>query len=101
MRFSIFYEHQLPRPWNDGAEARVVHEALSFAFINPDEAKQWVADYYAAFEACTDPVGLAPNPNIAVTTGFLCHEDICESVELFAREIIPAGAATPQTVTRM
>ena len=49
--------------------------ALSFAFINPDEAKQWVADYYAAFEACTDPVGLAPNPNIAVTTGFLCHED--------------------------
>ena len=49
--------------------------ALSFAFINPDEAKQWVADYYAAFEACTDPVGLAPNPNVAVTTGFLCHED--------------------------
>ena len=49
--------------------------ALSFAFINPDEAKQWVADYYAAFEACTDPVGLAPNPNIAVTTGFLCHQD--------------------------
>ena len=28
MRFSIFYEHQLPRPWDDGAEARVVHEAL-------------------------------------------------------------------------
>ncbi|WP_420625639.1 LLM class flavin-dependent oxidoreductase [Candidatus Poriferisodalis sp.] len=49
--------------------------ALSFAFINPEEAKQWVADYYAAFEACTDPVGLAPNPNVAVTTGFLCHED--------------------------
>ncbi|WP_419921122.1 LLM class flavin-dependent oxidoreductase [Candidatus Poriferisodalis sp.] len=49
--------------------------ALSFAFINPDEARQWVADYYAAFEACTDPVGLVPNPNIAVTTGFLCHQD--------------------------
>ena len=49
--------------------------ALSFAFINPEEAQQWVADYYAAFEACTDPVGLAPNPNIAVTTGFMCHED--------------------------
>ena len=28
MRFSIFYEHQLPRPWDDGAEARIVHEAL-------------------------------------------------------------------------
>ena len=49
--------------------------ALSFAFISPEEAQQWVADYYAAFEACTDPVGLAPNPNIAVTTGFMCHQD--------------------------
>ena len=49
--------------------------ALSFAFINPDEARQWVADYYAAFEACTDPIGLAPNPNIAVATGFMCHQD--------------------------
>ena len=49
--------------------------ALSFAFISPEEAQQWVADYYAAFEACTDPVGLAPNPNIAVTTGFMCNED--------------------------
>ena len=49
--------------------------ALSFAFISPEEAQQWVADYYAAFEACTNPVGLAPNPNIAVTTGFMCHED--------------------------
>ena len=81
--------------------------ALSFAFINPDEARQWVADYYAAFEACTDPVGLAPNPNIAVTTGFLCHqdelifvsqagrnrhEDICESMELFAKEVMPEFA---------
>jgi len=47
--------------------------ALSFSFIDPDEARQWVSDYYAAFEACTDPAGLAPNPNIAVTTGFMCH----------------------------
>ena len=49
--------------------------ALSFSFINPDEARQWVSDYYAAFEACTDPAGLAPNPNIAVTSGFMCHPD--------------------------
>ncbi len=49
--------------------------ALSFSFIDPAEAKNWVDDYYAQFEACTDPVGLAPNPNIAVTTGFMCHED--------------------------
>lgn len=28
MRFGIFYEHQLPRPWNDGDEARLFHQAL-------------------------------------------------------------------------
>jgi alkanesulfonate monooxygenase SsuD/methylene tetrahydromethanopterin reductase-like flavin-dependent oxidoreductase (luciferase family) len=28
MRFGIFYEHQLPRPWNPGDEARLFHDAL-------------------------------------------------------------------------
>jgi len=28
MRFGVFYEHQLPRPWNEGDEARLFHEAL-------------------------------------------------------------------------
>src|SRR5881394_2056623 len=28
MRFGIFYEHQLPRPWEDGAELRLFQEAL-------------------------------------------------------------------------
>ncbi|HEX2815489.1 MAG TPA: LLM class flavin-dependent oxidoreductase [Phenylobacterium sp.] len=28
MRFGIFYEHQLPKPWNDGDEARLFHQAL-------------------------------------------------------------------------
>ena len=28
MRFGIFYEHQLPRPWSDGAEHRLFQEAL-------------------------------------------------------------------------
>jgi len=28
MRFGIFYEHQLPKPWNDGDEAKLFHEAL-------------------------------------------------------------------------
>ncbi|GAA1567398.1 hypothetical protein GCM10009678_57780 [Actinomadura kijaniata] len=28
MRFSIFYEHQLPRPWDEGAEARLYRDAL-------------------------------------------------------------------------
>ena len=28
MKFGIFYEHQLPRPWEDGAEQRIYQEAL-------------------------------------------------------------------------
>ncbi len=28
MRFGLFYEHQLPRPWEDGAEERLLSDAL-------------------------------------------------------------------------
>ena len=28
MKFGIFYEHQLPRPWNEGDEFRLFQEAL-------------------------------------------------------------------------
>ncbi len=28
MRFGVFYEHQLPRPWLDGDEERLFHDAL-------------------------------------------------------------------------
>src|SRR3989442_7716903 len=28
MQFGIFYEHQLPRPWEDGRELRLIQEAL-------------------------------------------------------------------------
>ena len=29
MRFGIFYEHQLPKPWNKGDEAKLFHDALA------------------------------------------------------------------------
>ena len=28
MKFGIFYEHQLPKPWDEGAEEKLFHEAL-------------------------------------------------------------------------
>jgi len=28
MKFGIFYEHQLPRPWHDGDELKLFQEAL-------------------------------------------------------------------------
>jgi alkanesulfonate monooxygenase SsuD/methylene tetrahydromethanopterin reductase-like flavin-dependent oxidoreductase (luciferase family) len=49
--------------------------ALSFAFLNPAEAELWVKDYYSALEECTDPIAVAPNANLAVTSGFMCCRD--------------------------
>ena len=28
MKFGIFYEHQLPRPWDDDGEYRLLHHSL-------------------------------------------------------------------------
>ena len=28
MKFGVFYEHQLPRPWAEGSEHRLLHDAL-------------------------------------------------------------------------
>ena len=31
MKFGLFYEHQLPRPWDEGSELRLYHESLDQA----------------------------------------------------------------------
>jgi alkanesulfonate monooxygenase SsuD/methylene tetrahydromethanopterin reductase-like flavin-dependent oxidoreductase (luciferase family) len=49
--------------------------ALTFAFIDPAEAKHWVDDYYETFKRECVPIGHAVNPNIAMVTGFSCHPD--------------------------
>jgi len=28
MKFGVFYEHQLPRPWNDDSEYQLIQDAL-------------------------------------------------------------------------
>ena len=53
--------------------------ALTFAFIDPAEAKQWVDDYYETFRRECVPIGHAVNPNIAMVTGFSCHRDAGEA----------------------
>src|SRR5206468_2854128 len=165
MQFGIFYEHQLPRPWQEDSEVRLIHEALAqveladrlgidyawevehhfleeyshssapevflaacaarterirlghgivlmppgynhparvaeriamldlisggrvefglgaltFAFVDVSEAKHWVADYYDTFKRECTPLGQAVNPNIAMVTGFSCHDDPVEA----------------------
>jgi alkanesulfonate monooxygenase SsuD/methylene tetrahydromethanopterin reductase-like flavin-dependent oxidoreductase (luciferase family) len=61
--------------------ARLGIGALSFAFVEPEEARRWVEEYYRTFEMECEPIGRAVNPNIAVVTGFMCHEDSRVAVE--------------------
>ncbi len=60
--------------------ARLGIGALTFAFVDPDEAKYWVDDYYTTLEKECTPIGHAINPNIAMVTGFSCHPDRDEAV---------------------
>jgi alkanesulfonate monooxygenase SsuD/methylene tetrahydromethanopterin reductase-like flavin-dependent oxidoreductase (luciferase family) len=53
--------------------------ALTFAFVDPAEAKTWVEDYYETFKRECVPIGHAVNPNIAMVTGFSCHRDAEEA----------------------
>jgi alkanesulfonate monooxygenase SsuD/methylene tetrahydromethanopterin reductase-like flavin-dependent oxidoreductase (luciferase family) len=55
--------------------ARLGIGALTFAFVDPAEAKHWVDDYYRIFKEECVPIGHAVNPNIAMVTGFSVHAD--------------------------
>ena len=48
--------------------------ALTFSFVDPSEAVHWVTDYYETFKNECVPIGQSVNPNIAMVTGFMCHE---------------------------
>jgi alkanesulfonate monooxygenase SsuD/methylene tetrahydromethanopterin reductase-like flavin-dependent oxidoreductase (luciferase family) len=83
---------QTPHPpiWVACSKCETIHMAaragigaLTFAFIDPADAVKWVGEYYDIIksEACV-PIGHAVNANIAMVTGFSCHED---EGEAFAR----------------
>jgi len=55
--------------------ARLGMGALTFAFIDPSEARYWVDEYYETFKRECEPIGRAVNPNVAMVTGFMCHRD--------------------------
>jgi len=54
--------------------------ALTFAFVDPDEAQLWVDDYYKILKEECVPIGHTINPNIAMVTSFGCHKDHDEAV---------------------
>jgi alkanesulfonate monooxygenase SsuD/methylene tetrahydromethanopterin reductase-like flavin-dependent oxidoreductase (luciferase family) len=49
--------------------------ALTFAFVNAEEAKFWVDEYYESFKSKCTPIGQSVNPNVAMLTGFMCDQD--------------------------
>jgi alkanesulfonate monooxygenase SsuD/methylene tetrahydromethanopterin reductase-like flavin-dependent oxidoreductase (luciferase family) len=55
--------------------ARLGVGALTFSFIDPGQAEQWVKDYYRTLEEECEPIGYAINPQVAITCPFLCDRD--------------------------
>jgi len=55
--------------------------ALTFAFVDPAEAKKWVDDYYETFKNECVPIGHTVNPNVAMVTSFSCHPDAKEAFD--------------------
>jgi alkanesulfonate monooxygenase SsuD/methylene tetrahydromethanopterin reductase-like flavin-dependent oxidoreductase (luciferase family) len=49
--------------------------ALTFAFIDPEEADHWIRDYYDTLERECVPIGDAVNANLACVTPFMCHPE--------------------------
>src|SRR6202021_1226486 len=46
--------------------------ALSFAFVEPEDAKQWVEEYETVLADQCVPVGLSVNPQVACVTPMMC-----------------------------
>jgi alkanesulfonate monooxygenase SsuD/methylene tetrahydromethanopterin reductase-like flavin-dependent oxidoreductase (luciferase family) len=72
---------QKPHPpvWVACSRRETIHHAaqqgigaLSFSFIDPEEARHWVTDYYATLEREGVPIGDAVNANVACVTTFMC-----------------------------
>jgi alkanesulfonate monooxygenase SsuD/methylene tetrahydromethanopterin reductase-like flavin-dependent oxidoreductase (luciferase family) len=60
--------------------ARLGLGALTFAFVDPEDARRWVDDYHSTMEAECVPIGDAINPNVACVTTFMCHPDEDEAI---------------------
>jgi len=79
---------QSPHPplWLACSNRDTIHEAaragvgaLTFAFVDQGEAKKWVEEYYDIIKTECVPIGHSVNANVAMVTGFSCHEDAEEA----------------------
>jgi alkanesulfonate monooxygenase SsuD/methylene tetrahydromethanopterin reductase-like flavin-dependent oxidoreductase (luciferase family) len=56
--------------------------ALTFAFIDPEEAEGWVQDYDQTLREKCVPIGHAVNHNLACVTPMMCHPDEDRAIEM-------------------
>jgi alkanesulfonate monooxygenase SsuD/methylene tetrahydromethanopterin reductase-like flavin-dependent oxidoreductase (luciferase family) len=95
--FSMPPRYVLPRPlqkphpplWVACSRRETIHlaarsgiGALSFSFVEPEDAAHWVAEYYdlIASEECV-PRGFAVNPNVAVVLPMMLHPDEATAID--------------------
>ncbi|MEP6960867.1 MAG: LLM class flavin-dependent oxidoreductase [Acidobacteriota bacterium] len=55
--------------------ARLGVGALTFSFVGPEQARQYVDLYYETLERECEPLGYEVNPQIAIACPFLCMEN--------------------------
>ena len=81
---------QKPHPplWMACSKRESIHKAarngcgaLAFAFVEPEQAAKWVAEYYDIIrsEECV-PLGWTVNANVALVSGLSCHADEAEAI---------------------
>jgi alkanesulfonate monooxygenase SsuD/methylene tetrahydromethanopterin reductase-like flavin-dependent oxidoreductase (luciferase family) len=95
--FSMPPRYVLPRPlqkphpplWVACSRRETIHlaarsgiGALSFSFVEPEDAARWVSEYYEliASEECV-PRGFAVNPNVAVVLPMMLHPDEATAID--------------------
>ncbi len=95
--FTMPPRYVLPRPlqkphpplWVACSRRQTIHlaarsgiGALSFSFVEPEDAARWVAEYYdlIASEECV-PRGFAVNPNVAVVLPMMLHPDEATAID--------------------
>ncbi len=86
MKFGIFYEHQLSRPWDEYLKRRETDEGKQLAakagglIGSPETLRERLRKFA---ESNVDQVVLINQ------TGKISHEHSCESLDLFAKEVMP------------
>jgi alkanesulfonate monooxygenase SsuD/methylene tetrahydromethanopterin reductase-like flavin-dependent oxidoreductase (luciferase family) len=55
--------------------ARLGMGALTFSFMDADEARYWVTEYYETFKRECNPIGQTVNPKVAMLAGVMCNRD--------------------------